>query len=66
MDEQFAHIMLLLLLVRWEWWGNLTLAQRCLRISVLRAQRMVMMVTVQLVTTLVLYDAVDHNKVSIR
>jgi hypothetical protein len=55
MDEKFSHIMLLLLLVWWQWRGNLTLAQCCLCITVFRAHRMVMMVTVQLERTDIIY-----------
>jgi hypothetical protein len=51
MDEKFSHVMLLLLFVWWQWRGNLALAQRCLCISILRAHRMVMMVTAQLERT---------------
>jgi hypothetical protein len=50
MDEEFSHIFFLLLFVWWQWRGNLTLAQCCLWIPVLGAQRMVMVITIQLET----------------
>jgi hypothetical protein len=47
-DEQFSHVMFLFFFVWWQWRRNLTLTQCSLCISILRANSMVVMVTVQL------------------